>query len=518
MSRARFYLRLEPSRPAGEPQRGFAAELADPAWMVGRQWQMGEHQGENASSPLEVRLSLRHVPIEPMMQRPAANPRTVPAEAIVEEGPADWWTIGRRIRLGMAAQRANLISSLGLDAAGDAALRFGDLTGPYASLNGEAYDGRLVHALRPTDPIFAEVPVEDADLWRSDEFVYLGSFPAGGTALAVGGMAQDGPPSVRWSGHEGGDLDWWSVDAIGPLAAASGDPTPEVRWPDRFRWPGSPAARWWQIEDHLVDFGGLPPDRAHLATTMLLDLLCGHSDDWFLFPVPAQAGYVLAVEGLEISDSFGESWPAQGSDWPEASDWSMFQVTGLSARQLPIWPTAVGALSGEPIDEIVVGVDEDANLVWAVEERLGGRLTDRNRPQPEPAAVHDDTQPRPAAARYRYAPVTSLPEHWYPYTREDRPSATRYVQGRLLAVDADGTRREASLPKSTFLTSADGRPHEIAPWRLPPTGVRLETRPMLARAMSGKPVLWVQRRRLPLLSPPASGLRLDALIPTGEDD
>ena len=329
MSRARFYLRLEPSRPAGDPQRGFAAELADPAWMVGRQWQMGEHQGENASSPLEVRLSLRHVPIEPMSERPAADPRTVPAEAIVEEGPADWWTIGRRVRLGMAAQRADLIATLGLDAASDAALRFSDLTGPYASLNGEAYDGRLVHALRPDDPVFAEVPAEAADLWRSDEFMYLGSFPTGGTALAVGGVAQDGPPSVRWTGHDGGDLDWWSVDAVGPLAAASGATESAERWPDRFRWPGGPAPRWWQIEDHVVDLGGLPPDRAHLATTMLLDLLCGHADDWFLLPVPARAGYVLSVDGLEIIDSFGDRWPrSDGPDWPEASGWSMFQVTG----------------------------------------------------------------------------------------------------------------------------------------------------------------------------------------------
>ncbi|HSK96725.1 MAG TPA: hypothetical protein VK891_08930 [Euzebyales bacterium] len=290
---------------------------------------MGEHQGENASSPLEVRLSLRHVPIEPMSERPAADPRTVPAEAIVEEGPADWWTIGRRVRLGMAAQRADLIATLGLDAASDAALRFSDLTGPYASLNGEAYDGRLVHALRPDDPVFAEVPAEAADLWRSDEFMYLGSFPTGGTALAVGGVAQDGPPSVRWTGHDGGDLDWWSVDAVGPLAAASGATESAERWPDRFRWPGGPAPRWWQIEDHVVDLGGLPPDRAHLATTMLLDLLCGHADDWFLLPVPARAGYVLSVDGLEIIDSFGDRWPrSDGPDWPEASGWSMFQVTG----------------------------------------------------------------------------------------------------------------------------------------------------------------------------------------------
>ena len=43
-----YYRRVEPMPPYGDVQRGFSAEVADPLWMLGRQWQVGEHAGEDA--------------------------------------------------------------------------------------------------------------------------------------------------------------------------------------------------------------------------------------------------------------------------------------------------------------------------------------------------------------------------------------------------------------------------------------------------------------------------------------
>jgi hypothetical protein len=103
-----------------------------------------------------------------------------------------------------------------------------------------------------------------------------------------------------------------------------------------------------------------------------------------------------------------------------------------------------------------------------------------------------------------------VPRHWYPYTREARDGAVRFVQGHLLRLEDPG----ADVPKALLLMSRDAEPHGIVPWRLPPTGVRLEARPVLARTTSGAPVLWLQRRRQPLRSVPSSGLRFDAVTPT----
>ena len=48
------YTRLEPRPHERNIEAGFEASINDPVWFLGRQWQMGEHQGENASSPVSV--------------------------------------------------------------------------------------------------------------------------------------------------------------------------------------------------------------------------------------------------------------------------------------------------------------------------------------------------------------------------------------------------------------------------------------------------------------------------------
>jgi len=56
--------RLEAEPALADLARGFRAEIADPVWFLGRQWQLGEHQGEDASSPVLVQADLSHVPLD----------------------------------------------------------------------------------------------------------------------------------------------------------------------------------------------------------------------------------------------------------------------------------------------------------------------------------------------------------------------------------------------------------------------------------------------------------------------
>ena len=102
--KADLHWRLEPQQgPLGDLQRGFAAELGDPLWLLGRQWHMGEHQGENASTPLVVELSVSETPIGAPADRASQDPLVVPAEAIIEGTADDTWTLGKRIAIGLRA-------------------------------------------------------------------------------------------------------------------------------------------------------------------------------------------------------------------------------------------------------------------------------------------------------------------------------------------------------------------------------------------------------------------------------
>jgi hypothetical protein len=110
--------------------------------------------------------------------------------------------------------------------------------------------------------------------------------------------------------------------------------------------------------------------------------------------------------------------------------------------------------------------------------------------------------------------MTPIPQYWHPYIVEDVDGRRRFVQGR--AADLSG--REPRLlppPISDLLDDPGRRPgdpvHQLEPAAVPVDGLRVERRAMLARTTAGEPVLWTQRRRVPLLTPPTFALRFDVL-------
>lgn len=515
------YFWLEPGR--ADTEEGLRARVADPVWFLTRQWQLGELQGEDASTPVVVNAAPRHTPISYTRSRPDLDPTVVPAEALLEAEPGDWWTIGRRLRIGRVV--APLLDGLVDDASRFA---FGTLPSPYDEL-GREIDGRAVYlsGVLAGNAAWAGVPSPVTDRWSSSELDYSAAFEAGGTALQA-------------NGHDGGDVDWYTVDGAPGRDAMLSPPEsePPVRQvvPGHLRYPGAPNPRWWQLEDREVDIGGFAPDRAHLATMLLLDVALAHSDDWFSFPVPPprhpatdpSSGVLVTLETVTVRDSFGQVWDLTPPPATGPGAWSLFHTAGLSEAQLLIWPVAVAPQAGVLLDDVVIGVDEDANLAWAVELRAEGRelLHDTS----AEAAIAETT--RTGSRDFRYLPSTTLPDHWHPYQRVragDDPALDSGLNGAAGAGDGrSGIWRQAVLadltgpypkprpgPVSRLIGGPSGaglgRGHELAADAIPSSGVRLRRRAMLARDTNGRPVLWVERSALPVSGPPTSHLRFDVL-------
>ncbi|MEO7784359.1 MAG: hypothetical protein ABIR97_07295 [Terracoccus sp.] len=498
------YRRLEPVPPYTDLQRGFSAEVADPLWMLGRQWQVGEHAGEDASSPVLVELRVAHTPLEEVA---GLDPTVVPAEAVLEGATEDWWTIGRRARVGRAV-------SASLTLAQRESCAFGTLPSPYDdSLLGEP-DGLLAWraGLIPVGEPSVEGLAVRPDFWQAETLTFEAQMPVGGTTLTV-------------SGHDGGDVDWYTADATGPLP----DPDFVTRQvvPQRLHYPGAPAPRWWQIEDSAVDIGGFPPDRAHLATALLIELICDHANDWFTVPIPSPApppdgsgpppssGVVVTLSGIRAKDGFDQWWdltiPPGEEDPPAGPDeapgpWSLYRTRGLDRSSLVIWPAVTTPLSGPTLDDVLLGVDEDANVMWAVELRAEGLDLALSADAGQALLETRRTKTR----RFTYQPSTTLPQHWHPYRIESRPAPARRVFVQGLVADL-GQNPPAPRPGPISELIGSGRGHEIAASAVPNQGMRLERRYALARGTDGRPVLWRQRRRLPLLSGPVSHLRFDLL-------
>jgi hypothetical protein len=522
-----YYHRLEPDPRRRSFAAGFAAAIHDPAWFLGRQWQIGEHQGENATTPVLVQLQAIHTRVQPTPEVPALDPSVIPAEAIVGAGPDDWWTIGRRVRIGtIIAHRANLNAAVDdgthllagppppFQALGDR------LPPPYERLAGR-FDGLALWrdraALGLADALFADfgIPPGRPSYWQSDQLVYEAGFPLG--------QAADGR-QLRLRRHHGGRVDWFSADARAAPGAgafvADGDVVDTIAYPNALHYPGAPQSRWWEIEDAAVDIGGYPPDTSHFATAFLIDLIASHSTDWFVFPVDARVGHVITLRNPTVTDSFGEVYPLQ-----PPPDWWLFRTTDLDHRSLVVWLRALAPVEGRSIEDVLIGLDEYSNVLWGVERRIAGHdLSQPERTPEQEAANPTRAQPDRGGAptdrtQFVYVPGQDAVAYWHPYQVEDRPDANgvprrRFVQRRL----ADLSRTEPELlpaARAEFLRAFDGAGveviHEIAPATVPSIGVLLERRYVLARDVNGNPALWIQRRRSPFLSPPGRHLRFDVM-------
>jgi hypothetical protein len=334
-------------------------------------------------------------------------------------------------------------------------------------------------------------------------------FKAGATKLGV-------------HGHAGGEVDWFTADATRPAGRPPHTQTSEVL-PMRLQYPGSPLPRLWQVEDHAVDIGGYPPDRSHLATALLIELVSDHASDWFLAPVPAPygrskapgTGAVITLQDVKVRNSFdevdvllappGAGDPAAGPDEP-TGPWSLFRTHGLGRTALVLWPTAATPLTGPVQDDIAFGVDEDANFLWAVEQRVEGVQLLEGAEAQQALADGRATGTR----RYAWSPTTTLPPHWHPY-RPVPVDGREVLEQGLVADFSSGRPRPRRGPLSDLIASTARKGHRLDVRAVPYQGLRLERRYVLARGTDGRPVLWRQRRTVPLLAPPASHLRFDVL-------
>jgi hypothetical protein len=499
-----LHVRLEAVHTASDPRAvraALRAEVHDPVWFLGRQWQLGEHRGSDAASPALVHLTVTETPLTGRSAASEDDPRITPPEAVIESEPEQWWTIGRRVRVGRALRTA-----VPAPRRNDPALLLAGAPAPYDTLNGRVLDGLVLYRARTTLGLtvaqFAAqgVPAaEPANDWQPSDLAYSATFSAGPTTLTI-------------PRHDGGDVDWYSATADN---AATPQPPAEVArtsYPTRVSYDGAPHPRWWQIEEQRYDPGAVAPHRTRLASLMLIQVTASHGDDWFTAPLISPTGTLVAVTALHVEDVMGLTV----DDLP-ADDWSLYRVTGRGQNELLVWPTVANPLTAiTPLDDVQFGVDEDANVLWAIERRVdGAELVEPDDPsEATPAVPPSGDVVVTGVRRYRYVPATSVPHRWHPYLSSDAGNVRRFVQARLADLNVRPIVPRPG-PTSRLLRDPAAGPddptHRIAPDAMPRTGIRIDRRHVLGRRVDGRPVLWVQRRRTPLFAPPASRFRFDVL-------
>jgi hypothetical protein len=444
---------------------GLKAPLADPLWLLARQWQFNEFQGEDAGTPLRIRFAVRGTAIDAFRsgadapQRPwqALEDRGAPVETRVEAEPV--WRTHPRLR-GEAGLHAMRMAGAALRRALLAAypLTLEPPTDPVADLAGllwsTLFDHRTIDAVAlaadleplldgagaltalPAALVLDPAQVGDAKIalaawfawvhalvyegdevdtsWRRSRMEYAFSLKAGDLALNA-------------DEYTDGHLDWDDFRVSGlvpdaqPFHQTFAVPT---RHPSPVIYPGMPAERYWEFEDSNVNFAGAEAGITDLLRMSVTEFALTFGNDWFVVPVRLPVGWLYQVADFAITDSFGIVAEAAPITNPNGTRWTLYELSADAnlrgrVQHTMLLPDSVdGIQEGVVLEETLLARDEMANLAWAIEKQVqgvSGEPLDRDLEAKGLAfqqQIHFDTAPGSPQVVYRLA--TPVPANWTP--------------------------------------------------------------------------------------------------------
>jgi hypothetical protein len=532
-----YWSQLQPNPRAIAIAESLAARLRDPAWLLARQWQMGEFHGGDCGSPAFARITSRTAAL--------ASVRLGSAERAVGTNEQLEPLVGREplgADLATRVEVGQLFESILERAQMDVAVR--DVfraTYPIAAgtsvdeetsrflhvIAGRAIDGVALYAAaveaRAAGFDLPSQPAIDASI-RSQMVDLVASFVARVDAT-WGALGADDPPAWNaerleyrfdaTAGIENGatltlaavpdpeaDLDWYAFDltqVTGDLAAGPVKTTSVM--PGHVRFRGMPNARWWDFETGKSDFGAILAETRDLAKLLFMDFMLIHGDDWYLAPLEVSPGSLTLVDSLEVTDVFGVVTAIPRAD---GARWNMFATTDRRSGALApflVVPAQAPALQGAPIEEVHLLRDETADMAWAIETIVEGPTgVARLAPLPPVLGV-----PADAPAPLVYELATPSPGNWYPLL----PTAT---PGGAVALTL-GSVEGAELAPSSRIVQRLAAPGFVLPEEeVPRAGVRIVRVVCRARSGDGRTHFWIARRKQYGAGEAASGLAYDLAL------
>lgn len=553
------YNRLEASPRTADFARSLRAEVRDPLWMLTRQWQFGEFQGEDAASPVTAQILGEHtaldrvgIPGAPATPYDARLPLEVQIER--EKLAPNLFLATRMARVFQRSMRdrglAGYLDRLLIRYPLDYAIDPNDYEGLQLlrAAQGRLVDGHLLYKDIVT-PAGAGTRFEQ---WMNDEgmspavqqaFVSIAaayrrwfdrsySEPPGAAAawrpdkLEYRFAAASAPPQQKTltaGQHHGGHLDWYSFDidnreriALESEPAAAGASENLVSFiPAPVAFKGMPHPRYWTMEEQQTDFGKIDASVTGLLHLLLAEFGLIYSNDWFMLPYPMEINTLCEIPGMTVTDVFGQHTlirPAgRGSDsnWQR---WTMFRLTDAGDARSDsdlfyLAPALTQVLQGAPLEQVLFLRDEMANLVWAVESRVpsqaghgvsGDEMALREA-EPEPFVPVNDT------VQIRYVAGTTVPHNWIPFIPV-------HIEGSDREMRLQRARMPAAKGALGAVLTEQAAPYYIAEEEIPRAGTTVGRSFQRARWLNGTTYLWIGRDRAAGKGEGWSNLRFDRIV------
>ena len=383
--------RLEPLPISSDLQTALQAAVADPLWLLCRQWQFLEFAGEDAGTPVQVQVAAESTVLDRFLAGPpgadaatrakAIDTERVPLEVQIEAEPiralhprlaAEAGQHALRLLMPVwptplrASLRAAFIAAYPLDLpVPDDSLAADEPARQWLALAaGHALDGRkLAAALNPLRSTTGQLgtlpaapPLAAAQVaptraalqtwlaWYDTQVVEPLAPNAAWNpqrqeyAFAASGRSpSQGEISLVADEYTDGSLDWSAVD-IAPITL-NPTPIPVTTTPLLSRpslatpveFAGKPADRFWEFEDAAVNFGAIGAGPTDLSRMLLVEFALIYGNDWFVVPLRVPVGSLYNITKLSVTDTFGVVTEIPRSRNTDGVVWSVFELGGRTA-------------------------------------------------------------------------------------------------------------------------------------------------------------------------------------------
>ncbi|HTZ30200.1 MAG TPA: hypothetical protein VMC83_39770 [Streptosporangiaceae bacterium] len=588
--------RLE-ARPRSQSfDRALRAEVRDPLWMLTKQWQMGEFRGSDAGSPVFAKLLLQTTRLT--KYRPAGGTAelldsAMPLETEVESRPVSLHRQKRILALDLclviarqwfaliadvADYRADFRAAYPIASPDPTQAQDVDVCAhpetwdTFQALAGRGMDGGALleylladpshHAYDGVDNIavtdhaaldnraerllawaarLLSQPAADEDAWVPSHLDYQ---------FAVSAPLPGGAEKVYVADDYSSDhLDWYSLDldqGTASLGAVAGSETtglpadaPFTTIPVPVSFSGMPNTRWWAFEDNATNFGDIDASTTDLAKLLFIEFALVYSNDWFVIPCTLPSGALALVQGLAVTNVFGDRLWISAADQGADSDWGRWTMFTVNIRNAPtgttaadttllLLPTLASSQSGAPLEEVSLVRDEVANMAWGVETTVP-LASGISRPGAEvakqtfnylQALVPGGGAPPAMTAAVRYQAMSSVPENWIPLIPVHVPDNNRQVQlqraamPRILQGDTNPPQKVQPLTSllRQGLDTSPPQPYFLHEEEVPRAGGRLTQYFERTRWTQGQVFTWLRVQKQAGRGEAGSGLGFDRLV------
>ncbi len=567
----RGWNRLEGNARQEDFSRSLRAEIRDPLWMLARQWQFGEFEGEDAGSPINADVLTKHyslnryaidrndaraysdeLPLEAKVEREtipsSLDTQLLLARFMVKHlrknlSPAEFQAARTWLRQEYAIviniptllhRESEQMHEVAMEKSFDGYEIFKDTQS--GNFGGKVDASSLLppvksgikdagtDLLRYFNSLYTQPPDEASDAWKPPYMEY--QFTAAAEDKA-------GAKTLLYAEqYAQGHLDWYSFDIDNKQGAQLTDRTgesipagAEVKTqlsflPAPVSFGGMPLPRYWEMENYKTEFADVTANTTDVAKLLLTEFALIYSNDWAIIPFKLETGSLTDMLGLVVTDVFGERQlikaAGQGSD-EDWQRWTLFNLHttkegDLADQRLFLPPTIDKWLESDPIEKVNFLRDEMANMVWAVESVLPSQLGQGISGYETAQKLKDAEHPIPLVfnqteAKVRYVLGTEVPFNWIPFSPVHNPGSNRQI--RLQRSKMPGPQR--------FLGQVleHPAPFFIHEEEVPRSGALVTRSYQRTRWYNGRTYVWIGKRKQTGRGEGASGLEFDQVREMG---